>query len=189
MFFAPESKRKGVHALALVLPVLYYFLPAQVGRTGLLVLTGIVIILDLLRLRYATTRAMFALIFGPVIRRHEVWSLTGATYLLFSSVVCVFVYDKPVAVAAISFLVLGDLMAAVIGRRIGRLHVWGKTVEGAVACFITCVLVAWAIPDLPLGVGMAGAIVATLVEVLPIPLDDNLSIPLLGGLAMQLLLL
>jgi dolichol kinase len=178
-----------VHLGTIVLPVLYYFLPESVGRIGLLVLTGAVIILDVFRLRYSSARATFVLLFGPVIRQHEVWSLTGATYLLFSSVVCVFLFDRPVAVAAISFLVLGDLMAAVIGGRYGRLRVWGKTVEGAVACFITCIVVVYVIPGLPPGAGLAGAFVAAVAELVPVPLDDNLSIPLMSGLIMQLLIL
>lgn len=186
--FKPESKRKLVHLGAIVLPVLYYFLPEPIGRIGLLVLSAAVVILDVFRLRSSAARATFALLFGPLIRQHEVWSLTGATYLLFSSVVCVFLFERPVAVAAISFLVLGDLMAAVIGGRYGRIRVWGKTVEGAVACLITCLVVVYVIPDLPLGAGLAGAFIAALVEVVPLPLDDNLSIPLMSGLIMQLLI-
>jgi dolichol kinase len=184
-----EWKRKGVHLGAIVLPILYYLLPVPVGRACLLALTGIVIILDVVRLRHSTAHSIFVLVFGPVIRRHEVWSLTGATYLLFSSLICVFVYDKPVAVAAISFLVLGDLMAAIVGTRWGRVRVWGKTIEGAVACFVTCLIVVWVIPELSLRVGLAGALVAAVVEIVPVPLDDNLSIPLMSGLAMQLLTL
>jgi dolichol kinase len=40
---------------------------------------------------------------------------------------------------------------------------------------------------LPLQITVAGALVATLVEVLPIPLDDNLGITLAAGYTMKLM--
>jgi dolichol kinase len=44
------------------------------------------------------------------------------------------------------------------------------------------------VPELPLVVGLVGAIVATVFELLPVPLDDNFRIPLSAGFAMELLL-
>ena len=88
---------------------------------------------------------------------------------------------------ALSFLILGDTAAAVVGKAIGRTPVFGKTLEGSIACFVVCVLVGWAIPDLSWARTIAGAAMATLFELLPVPLDDNLRIPLASGFAMTLL--
>jgi dolichol kinase len=43
-------------------------------------------------------------------------------------------------------------------------------------------------PGVPTPVGLVGALVATVFELLPIPLDDNFRIPLSAGFAMELLL-
>jgi dolichol kinase len=78
-----------------------------------------------------------------------------------------------------------------VGRAWGRHRFFNKSLEGALGCLLACLAwagyVAWASP-LTLPVLVAGALVATLVEVLPIPLDDNLGITLAAGYAMKLLI-
>jgi len=52
---------------------------------------------------------------------------------------------------------------------------------------ITTIAVALVAPDLALSVGITGAVVAAVVEALPLGVDDNVSVPLLSGLVMTLL--
>ena len=80
-------------------------------------------------------------------------------------------------------------LAAIVGRSFGRVRVFGKTLEGSLACFGACVLVSLLYPGDPFTWRMilGGALVATLFELLPIPLDDNLRISLSAGFAMTLL--
>ena len=64
------------------------------------------------------------------------------------------------------------------------------SIEGALGCLAACLL--WAlvvaeVSNVPLPVLLVGAVVATVVEVLPIPLDDNMGITLAAGYAMKLL--
>jgi glycerol-3-phosphate acyltransferase PlsY len=99
----------------------------------------------------------------------------------------VYAFDKPVAVAALAFLVVGDTTAAIVGKSIGRIPIFGKTLEGSLACFLVCLAVGWIIPELSLKQAVAGAAMATLVELLPVPLDDNLRIPLAAGFTMTLI--
>jgi len=129
----------------------------------------------------------FLIAFGSLIRDHEHNTLTGATYLVLSSLLCITLFSKTVAVAAISFLVLGDTMAALVGRSFGKKRFFQKSIEGSLACFFSCLLCGSLVPQLSFGVSVVGALVATLVELLPLPIDDNLRIPLLSGGVMQLL--
>jgi glycerol-3-phosphate acyltransferase PlsY len=76
----------------------------------------------------------------------------------------------------------------VVGRAWGRARLFGKTLEGTAACLLSCAVIALLVPHLPLRAGWVGAGVAALVELLPIPVDDNLSIPIFSGWAMQALL-
>ena len=98
-----------------------------------------------------------------------------------------YAFSKPVAVAALSFLIVGDTVAALVGRAIGRVRIFGKTLEGSLACFAACLVIGWVIPELTWGVTVVGALMATLIELLPIPLDDNLRIPLASGFAITLM--
>ena len=85
---------------------------------------------------------------------------------------------------------LGDGFAALVGKAYGRTRFFGKSLEGTVACLLACL--AWAAymsltGHLDFRVAAAGVVVASLVELLPIPLDDNLGITLFAGYTMKLL--
>ncbi len=112
---------------------------------------------------------------------------TGATYILLSVCLTVALYDKPIAIAAIAFIIVGDTLAALIGRRFGRHRFGNKSVEGSLACLAGTVIVAVIVPDLPIGIRLFGAVVATIVEALPLNIDDNITVPILSGLSMTLL--
>jgi dolichol kinase len=95
-----------------------------------------------------------------------------------------------VAAAALGLTILGDGTAALVGKGWGRVHFFNKTLEGAAGGLVACL--AWAAflggtGVLPWSVVVCGALVASLVELLPIPLDDNLGITLFAGYTMKLL--
>jgi len=182
-----ELGRKAIHLGALAIPVGYYFMAEPLGRAIIAALTGLAFVVEALRLNNPRIRSFFYIFFGRLVREHERYNLLGGTYLLLSSLICVYAFAKPVAVAALSFLIVGDSMAALVGRGIGRVRIFGKTLEGSLACLVTCLIIAWIIPGLTWRVSLVGALMATLIELLPIPLDDNLRIPLAAGFAMTLM--
>lgn len=182
-----ELGRKAVHVSAIAVPVALYFLPLSLSRTILLVLTGLSLVAEMLRLNQPRLRTFFYLFFGRLVRDHERFGLLGSTYLLLSGLICSYAFAKPITVAALAFLILGDTTAALVGKAIGRVRVFGKTLEGSLACFVVCLAVGWLIPELSLRQALAGAAMATLIELLPIPLDDNLRIPLAAGFTMTLI--
>jgi len=126
-----------------------------------------------------------------MIREHESFNLLGSTYLLIAALLAVEIFPRPVAAAALGFTVLGDGMAALVGKAWGRHRFFNKTLEGGVGGLLACL--AWAaylsgMGVLPWGVTIAGALIASLVELLPIPLDDNLGITLASGFLMRTLM-
>ncbi|MFH1143081.1 MAG: phosphatidate cytidylyltransferase [Candidatus Eisenbacteria bacterium] len=187
MSWFQELGRKAFHLSALAIPVGYYFMAEPLGRLILAILTGLAFVVEVLRLNDPRIRSFFYILFGRLVREHERYNLLGATYLLLSSLICVYAFAKPVAVAALSFLIVGDTLAALVGRAIGRVRIFGKTLEGSLACLASCLVIGWIIPELNWGVTVVGAVMATLIELLPIPLDDNLRIPLASGFAMTLM--
>ena len=91
---------------------------------------------------------------------------------------------------ALLFVAVGDPAAALAGARAPGPRWWGKSPIGALA-FIAAGLTMWTLLA-ALGFTawsaaiIAGVIIAAIVELLPIPLDDNLTVPLLSGGAMLL---
>ena len=183
----PELGRKAIHLGALILPIGYYVLPEAQGRKILLTLTLLSLTVDVVRLNEPRVRTFFYYFFGRLVRDHERYNLLGATYVLLACLICAYAFSKPVAVASLCFLIVGDTVAALVGKRFGRIPIFTKSLEGSLACFVSCVAIGLIIPGLTLKMTLAGAFVATLFELLPIPLDDNLRIPLSAGFTMMLL--
>ena len=182
-----ELRRKAIHFASLLIPIWYYTVPERVGKTVLFLATLAILAVDVLRLNEPRTKSYFSLYFGPIIRSRERRTLLGGTYLLLSMLLCAFAFSKPVAVASIAFLVVGDTMAALVGKSIGRTRIFGKTLEGSLACLVSCFAIGSFVPDLSWPVVLVGSLVATVFELLPIPLDDNFRLPLFAGFAMQLM--
>jgi len=127
---------------------------------------------------------------GVMLKKEEGFRPTGTTYLLLASVIVFLLFEKYVAIASILFLSIGDLMATVIGERFGKRRALNKSLEGSLACLASCLLIGTVMtrvgPVMVLPVAMVGAVAATVIELLPIPADDNLTIPPLSAGIMTL---
>jgi acyl phosphate:glycerol-3-phosphate acyltransferase len=164
------------------------------------VATFIFLLVDFLRLRLTSMKSIFIILFGTMLRRKEFSSLTGGSYLMLASLVCMLIFGmgpdgrvSGVFMAAIGFLALGDTAAAIVGLSVGRVKIFRKTLEGMLAGLLVCLGVAWLVSilpglDFPLGIGILGAVSASVVEALPIEVNDNVVIPLLSGTVMMVAL-
>lgn len=184
--YTGELFRKSIHIASVAIPVSLYLLPESVSRPGLLAFTVIVLAVDVIRLHSPQVRTLFYFIFGKILRDHERFNLLGSTYLLIAALLCMYSFTKPIAVVAIAFVVIGDAVAALVGRRWGRVRLLDKSLEGSLACLTACILIARIYPgdEITWPMTLMGAFVATLFELLPIPLDDNLRMSLSAGFAM-----
>ncbi len=188
--FRQELIRKATHLGALVIPGGYYFLGLERFTAFLIMLVvGLgMLLIDIARIRnWRLWTNVFSYILARVIRKHEKdGDFTGATYILLTSCATIALFEKSIAIAALSFIIVGDSFAAVIGRRFGKIRFANKTVEGSLGCLLGTVIVALLTPGIPLSIGLLGAVVATLVEAWPLGVDDNVSVPLMSGLAMTM---
>lgn len=191
-----EARRKAIHLSFLALPLALLFepLPWPRGRAEwsivLIVAAVGAIAIDVVRVHDRRVGTMFRTLLGGMLRDHESTSLLGSTYLFIAALLAVELFPQTIAAAALGFTVLGDAFAAMVGRGWGRPRFFGKSIEGALAGFAACLawaaLLGWT-GHLPWGVVLVGAAVASLVEFLPIPLDDNLGVTLFAGYVMKLL--
>ncbi len=188
--FTQELLRKATHTVALVIPLGYYLLHLR-RRDMLAIMVPItigMILIDVARLRqWGVWKALARPVLSPLIRHHEMaGDFTGATYILLSVCLTVALFPKPIAIAAMAFIIVGDVLAAVVGRSVGRHRFNGKSLEGSLACLCGTLIVALFLPDLSWSIRLLGAVVATVVEALPLGVDDNISVPILSGLSMTL---
>ena len=183
-----ELLRKSIHLSGLILPVIYFFLekPTMLIFVGILV--GISIAIEGVKWFSMSFRDFFFQTFAPILRRDEQkGAITGATYYIISAFLCILLFSKTLAVVCIFFMVLGDLAAALVGKKWGKTKLLGtKSLEGSAACFVVCAAIA--LITLNPVTGIIGALVATIVEMLPFPIDDNLTVPLVSGAVMHFLM-
>lgn len=181
-----ELVRKGIHLFALVIPVGYSLVSFPVAIVGISVPAVVSILIDVSRFKRWKLWDLLSFLLAPIIRDHEVkGGFTGASYILTTSAVTILLFPKEIAVAAITFIIIGDTAAALIGRPWGRHKLIGKkSVEGSAACLVSLILISFVIPGLPTPAGIAGAVAATLAEAFSWKIDDNLTVPLISGLAM-----
>ena len=145
--------------------------------------------LELARFRVAWLNQRLLRWLWLVLKEQEERRITGATYMLIGAFLAFLFFDAGVAVAALLFLSLGDPAAALVGRRMPGLRFSGKSPGGtaafvAVALLVVAVLTVSGVVEYHWAL-LAGAAVAGLVELLPLPPDDNLTIPLASGAAMH----
>ena len=135
---------------------------------------------------------------GAFFKPREKRSPTAATYLALASLLVLFLFGREIAALALLFTALGDPAAGIVGTRYGRLRIrvlgrrlGGKSVEGTLAFFAAGTAVAlalWAAGVYgTLWPALAGAAVAAIVEFLPIPVEDNVTVPLASAAVMWLL--
>lgn len=181
-----ELQRKSIHIATAILPILYLW---DIRRSTILFISFFLfagfLIVDLLRMYFPLARKYFLGVFSPLLRNEEKQNrLTGATYLFAGMSLSFILFDKESAIAAVLFLCLADPMAAIIGRVYGSRRFAGKSLQGSSAFLLTALAIVFLIyrPGL---VSSGIAVIATLVEFLPIPVNDNLSIPLISGFLLQ----
>lgn len=195
--YSAELRRKALHLGALVIPAGILVLGRTAALWLLVPLALVAVTLDVLRPRVRAVHRFIEWVFAPIMRPEEQPPfggpvvINGATWMCVTAALCALLFPEPIAAASLAMLMVGDGAAAVVGRRFGRTRYpfSEKSVEGSAAFFVTGLVAA-----LPFGMGAlslpvlaAGALTAAAVEAVPVPVNDNLRVPLAAGAAMLLL--
>ncbi len=190
--YRAEVVRKGIHLASLSIPIIYALVSKELALQLLVPVTAAFLIVDLARYYFRPVAELFYKGFGWLLRRHEQDEvqkrLNGATYVLLSAVFCVVVFPKLITITAFSILIISDSTSALIGRRFGRRPFFRKSLEGAMAFFVSAVLVVFITPKAGAGpleflIGVISAAVGAVVESAS-TIDDNISIPVSIGAVM-----
>ena len=188
----PPVWRRLFHLTAgSAIPVAGLLIPSQLFIPALAALLGIALAVEAARLMLEPLNRVLLCLFSPLLKQQENRQLTGSTYMLISALAVFLLFDTRIAAAAMLFLSLGDPAAALVGTRLRGPRFFGKSPVGTAAFVVVslgvcAVLVSAGVVPFHWGL-LAGAVVAGIVELLPIPLDDNLTIPLASGAVMRLL--
>jgi dolichol kinase len=188
--YAGELGRKALHLLALSIPLGMWWVGMPLALYLLAPAALLAVAADVVRSYSATFNTLIRWIFGPLMRPEELPEagtevrFNGATCVLVGAVLMVLLFPLRVAVPVLAMAMLADAAAALVGRRVGRIH-WGSlsaTVEGTAAFIGTgLTIMAW-FPAVAFGPAAAGVVVGAVIEALPMPVNDNIRVPVVSAL-------
>lgn len=194
--YAVELVRKTIHLCSLSIPIVYYFISKSTALTILIPLTLVFGLSDLARMYHPATRELYHKLLGWLLRKHErddnERHLNGATYVLLSACIFIWLLPKVIFITAFSVLIISDTLAALVGRKFGKHRFLKKSLEGTAAFFLSALVVVALAPKAGSGtseyiVGAVASLVGAIMEAWFTLFDDNLSVPLSIGTTMWLL--
>lgn len=173
---------------AMAFPVLLF----AAGRTFTLILLGAVtlvfVAMDVTRLSAGKVNVFLFQRTGRTFKQGEKTRVSSMTGFLIASLFVTLIFDRSIAVYAMAFLVFGDFFAKYFGLQFGRTPLFQKTLEGSLAHLLACLMAAGVVAEfvaMPVWVIACGALVATAFEVLPIAIDDNLTVGITSAAVMH----
>jgi dolichol kinase len=164
--------------------------PGVLGLDRIQVLATVVallvaaLVIDVARLGVPALNRLFFRTLSALASPREARRPASSTWYLLG-VFLTYAFFPSHAVPAVLVLGFADPAASVVGRRWGRVRFGKGTVEGAAAFLIVSSIILAATGGGVLQ-ALVVALVVTVVELLPIPLDDNLSVPLAVASALGL---
>jgi dolichol kinase len=175
-----EIKRKSLHLLTLLSPLLYNILPYNTS----LIISASLVIIDLIaetiRLLYPSVNRLMLKIFEGTYREKEkenvstlIWTLSGTFLTIF-----LFSENKNVVTLSLLYLSLGDTVAALVGVKFGKIRLGsrGKSLEGSLAFFLIAFLCS--LFFVKIEYAFISAFLGAAIEFLPLPIDDNFVLPI-----------
>ena len=193
IFKIPFALRRGfAHIfIGLSITIIALFLPRVLFLSLLGTAAFLFLFLEFIRFISPKVNKWFCSFFSPILRTLETSHITGASYLLLASLLSFLVFARDIAVVSVCFLAVGDSLATIIGEGNNRRKLFKKTLDGDIVCLFACLIVGFILHYVGLDVSLVevgiGAIIAAITEALPLPIDDNVTIPIFAGLVMTLI--
>lgn len=178
--------RKSLHLLAMVIPLSMLYLGKEVSLWILVPFSMLAITIEVARVKSVWVADLVEKIFGLMMRSQERPAIgapvvfNGATWVLISATLLIFFFPVKIAASSMIAFMIGDAAAALIGRRFGRLNIGSlpKTVEGSIGFLVVASVTLILFNVLPFHLSLLVALAGTLLELAPIPLNDNIYVPL-----------
>jgi HAD superfamily phosphoserine phosphatase-like hydrolase len=178
--------REDIHASGIFMPVIASLIGVPAVATLIFAIALIYTISELSRLE-GKEFTLISAITRHAASQSELRGFAAAPlYFAFGILVTLVIFPHPASYAAIAMFCLGDSAASLFGGLLSTSLPFnkGKTWEGSVAGFFFAFLGGLLfIPSNPL-IALVGAAIAMTVEVLPLPINDNVLVPVITGAAL-----
>lgn len=183
--------RKLYHLGGLIFPaiMILFSRKAAIYSSGILFL--LVLLFDMFRLQWKEFNLIVIKKLPIKFKRKEVKSLTGSPFFLGGCFLTLLLFEPEYAIGGIIYLSIGDMCAVIVGKNFGKIKIFKKTLEGSIAFVVSTILIMmllnfYGILNLSIIGIITGSFICTFVELLPVRIDDNLTIPIAGAFILKL---
>ena len=184
-----ESLRETIHISSFLLSfVCIYLLKNYLVSLLILLLTLLYIISEVARLRGINFPVLSTITWRAANKPELYEFATAPIFFALGIVFSLIIFPAPLSYASITTLTLGDGFANIFGRKFGSISYpfnKGKNMEGSIFGFLFASVGAMLFVD-PVK-AFVGATVGMLTECLPLPISDNLAVPLASGLVLMVI--
>jgi len=183
-----EVARKAIHLSNAIIPLSYHYIFSN-KIDMIIVLASFLIFcffIEIYRKNSLLLSKIFSNWFEFMMRdKEKKGEITGATWVFVGALFTILLVPDPFNIISLLFLSFGDTFAAIIGIKFPYLKLGKKTLSGSIAGFFACLSIGLVI-DIPIAfeIILLGAFMAMFIEILPLPVNDNVSIPIISGLSM-----
>jgi dolichol kinase len=180
--------RETIHISSfLVALVAKYFLSVQIVVLLIFAVTMLYIVSEFTRIQGIKFPLISAITWKAALKPELYEFTTAPIFFAIGIMLALVLFPSPFNYTSVVILTFGDGFATIFGKKMGRTVIpfnKGKRLEGSVLGF-TCAFFGALVFVSPLK-ALIGAIVGMVVEILPLPINDNLMIPLVSGLFLTL---
>lgn len=180
--------REDIHAAGFFMPVIASLIGVPIVGALIFTIALLYTISELLRLE-GRDLPLISAVTRHAASQSELHGFAAAPlYFAFGILLTLLVFPAPANYAAIAMFCLGDSVASLFGGLISASLPFnkGKTWEGSLAGFFFAFLAGTFFVS-PL-LALIGAAIAMTIEVLPLPVNDNVLVPVITGAALTLLI-
>ncbi len=167
--------------------LIFYFINVQLGLFVIGIVCLCFIGLDIFRFLHKRANILLTEKTTAIFRKGEEKKFSSMTIFLISTFLTILFFEIEIAIIALIFLVFGDMFAKIFGLAYGHHKLFEKTLEGALANVGSVIIFGYMFfftLDIPLILLISGGIAAVLIELLPIGINDNFTIPIISGAVM-----
>jgi len=181
--------RLAIHMSGFTIPFMCtYFLNHYLIAILIFIVTSLYIISELARIMRITFPIFTSITTRAAVKLELYEFTTAPIFYAFGIILSLIIFPPQFAYASIAILTLGDGAASLFGKKFGKTPYpfnKAKNLEGSIFGFIFALSGAVFFVD-PIGAFIA-AMAGMLAECLPLPLNDNLTIPLTAGSILMML--
>ena len=171
-----------------VIFIIFYALYPKVPTLMLIGIVALVFIgVDIARIFHRHTDEMLTQKIKFIFRKGESKRFSSMTLFLIAAFITILLFEKYIAITALTFLIFGDLFSKIFGLAFGKRKLFKKSLEGTLAYMGSVLIfgfILYTIFDISPLLLLIGGAAAAFAEVAPLKLNDNFTVPLISGVAM-----